>query len=586
MSALKNGIYSVKTVFIYAPILCVGYLLLMLISAIVSPFRIYLMERLVDSVSVSASATINFTLLLVITIIMERSLYLANGTLITAIDSKLDKRQLPVTLDKFTWIEYSCFEDSDKQDMLQKISENPQSNVLSVFNSLIAITYSVVSTAGILLMFFRSSWLLGTVSFITLLPMFLLESISANKEMALRWNMTPDIRKRYYLQQLFVDKDALQEIKLFEAKQRLIDLSDGLTEKINSDMKKTLNKVILLSSASSIFILAFTGFSLVYLSLALMGGAVTLGVFVSLITSTSSFYNNAKNTVGQTAQFIRLSHGVQYYRDFLSLTERHNPIHNKALDGEFFTIEFKDVSFRYPSSKELVLKDINLTINSDQRIAFVGENGAGKSTMIKLILGLYKPINGTILINGVDNNDISDQDRRRIFSVIFQDYQKYQLTLRENAALGAVDKMQDDKSIRHALALAGADSIASGDLDINLGKIEDDGVELSGGQWQRLALARAYMSDATFIIMDEPTAALDPIAESEMYSQFAKALSHQAAILISHRLASAKMVDKIYVLSNGVICESGTHDVLLERKGVYAEMWEKQSSWYKEECAI
>ncbi len=214
----------------------------------------------------------------------------------------------------------------------------------------------------------------------------------------------------------------------------------------------------MLSSASSVFILAYTAFSLVHLSLELSGGAITLGVFVSLITSASGFYNNARGAIGQVAQFIRLSHSIKYYQDFMALPERRQGKSQEALNTDRFTVEFRNVDFKYPSGDKLVLKNVNLTISSGERIAFVGENGAGKTTMIKLILGLYRPASGSILINGVDNNDISDEDRHRIFSVIFQDYQRYQLTLRENVALGATDKMRDDEAILHSLKLAGAEN--------------------------------------------------------------------------------------------------------------------------------
>lgn len=587
MTAIRHGIYSIGVVFKYAFRWSAMYIILMLISAFMAPARIYLMERLIDSISETEPFAYIFGLLLVIFIVLERLFSFTNGFLMTMISSNLNKRQMPEMLAKFRRIEYVCFEDKNNQDMLQKIAENPQSEILSVFNSLISITYSVISTAGIVTMFFRSSMLLGIISVVTVVPMLIFESIAAKKEMQLRWNMTTDIRKRYYLQQLFVDKDALQEIKLFNAKQRLIDLSEELTKVINKDMKRTLNKVILLSSASSIFILAYIAFSTVHLSLELVGGAITLGVFVSLITSTSDFYTNARGAIGQVAQFIRLSASIKYYKDFMRLPERKQGGICNPLNNGKFTIKFVDVAFKYPSSEKLVLKNINLTIKSGERIAFVGENGAGKTTVIKLILGIYQPTSGSILINGINNSDISDEDRHSIFSVIFQDYQRYQLTLRENVALGAIDKIQNDEAILTALKLADAEDIisdinSSNVLETNLGKIKEDGIDVSGGQWQRIALARAYMAGTPFIIMDEPTSALDPIAESEMYRQFSEALSHQSAIMISHRLASARMADKIYVFRDGTICESGSHDELIHKNAVYADMWTKQSSWYTE----
>ena len=585
MNAIKKGIYSLKVIFRYAALWGSLYLLIMILSAGLSTVRIYFMERLIDSLAGSAgeyTGIIIFGILLVLSIILGNLFSLLSGFMMTMISSELNKKQIPVTLTKFRNIKYECFENKDNQDMLQKISENPQSSVLSVFGVMISVIYSVIGTVGILAMFSRASYLLGAVAVITMIPMFILESTAANKEMKLRWNMTTDIRKRFYLQKLFVDKNALQEIKLFDAKKELIAKSDELTMRINRDMEKTLKKVLFLSSGSSVFIIIFTAATLAFLSVMLVKGSITLGVFVSLVTSLTSFYGLVRGLVSQVANYLRLSYGIGYYQDFLALLERRLQL-GAAHDIRGDEIRFEHVDFRYPTGTADVLHDVNMKIGKGERVAFVGENGAGKSTMIKLLLGLYEPTAGHIYIDGVDIRELSDEERRKVFSVIFQDYQSYQLSLRENVALGDISKLHDDAKIKAALDDAGIGELPKMNdkgLDLNLGKIYSDGIDVSGGQWQRIAMARSYISDARFVIMDEPTAALDPIAESKMYERFADVLSKRGAIMISHRLASAKMADKIFVLSGGTVAEEGTHEELLKKGGLYHEMWEKQSSWY------
>lgn len=590
MNAIKKGIYSLKVIFRYAALWGSLYLLIMILSAGLSTVRIYFMERLIDSLAGSAgeyTGIIIFGVLLVLSIILGNLFSLLSGFMMTMISSELNKKQIPVTLTKFRNIKYECFENKDNQDMLQKISENPQSAVLSVFGVMISVIYSVIGTAGILAMFSRASYLLGAVAVITMIPMFILESTAANKEMKLRWNMTTDIRKRFYLQKLFVDKNALQEIKLFDAKKELIAKSDELTMRINRDMEKTLKKVLFLSSGSSVFIIIFTAATLAFLSVMLVKGSITLGVFVSLVTSLTSFYGLVRGLVSQVANYLRLSYGIGYYQDFLALPERRLQS-GAAHDIKGDEIRFEHVDFRYPTGTADVLRDVNMKIDKGERVAFVGENGAGKSTMIKLLLGLYEPTAGHIYIDGVDIRELSDEERRKVFSVIFQDYQSYQLSLRENVALGDISKLHDDAKIKAALDDAGIGELPKTNdrgLDLNLGKIYSDGIDVSGGQWQRIAMARSYILDARFVIMDEPTAALDPIAESKMYERFADVLSKRGAIMISHRLASAKMADKIFVLSGGTVAEEGTHEELLKKGGLYHEMWEKQSSWYTEKEA-
>lgn len=590
MKAINKGIYSLKTIIRYAAVWGMLYIIIMVLSAGLSTARIYFMERMIDSIAQSSGSyhsIILFGILLVLSIILGNLFSLLSGFMVTMISSELNKKQIPVTLAKFRNIKYECFENKDKQNMLQIISENPQSDVLSVFETMISVVYSVIGTMGILIMFLRASSLLGGVAVITMIPMFILESTAANKEMKLRWNMTTDIRKRYYLQKLFVDKNALQEIKLFDAKKELISKSDELTMRINRDMEKTLKRVLMLSSVSSVFILIFTAATLAFLSALLVKGAITLGVFVSLVTSLTSFYGLVRGLVSQVANFLRLSYGIGYYQDFISLPERKLPSGNAhAIKGD--EIRFEHVDFRYPTGTDDVLRDINIIINKGERVAFVGENGAGKTTMIKLLLGLYEPTAGRITIDGVDIRELTDEDRRKVFSVIFQDYQSYQLSLRENVALGNMSRLHNDAKIMAALDDAGIGDIPQMNekgLDLNLGKIYSDGIDVSGGQWQRIAMARSYLSDAHFVIMDEPTAALDPIAESKMYERFADVLSKRGAIMISHRLASAKMADRIFVFSGGTVVEQGTHDELLENGGLYGEMWEKQSSWYVEKEA-
>lgn len=585
MNAIKKGIYSLKVIFGYAALWGSLYLLIMILSAGLSTVRIYFMERLIDSLAGSAgeyTGIIIFGILLVLSIILGNLFSLLSGFMMTMISSELNKKQIPVTLSKFRNIKYECFENKNNQNMLQKISENPQSDVLSVFGTMISIVYSVIGTIGILIMFMRASSLLGAVAVITMIPMFILESTAANKEMKLRWNMTTDIRKRFYLQKLFVDKNALQEIKLFDAKKELIAKSDELTMRINRDMEKTLKKVLFLSSGSSVFIIIFTAATLAFLSVMLVKGSITLGVFVSLVTSLTSFYGLVRGLVSQVASYLRLSYGIGYYQDFLALPERRLQS-GAAHDIMGDEIRFEHVDFRYPTGTADVLRDVNMKIDKGERVAFVGENGAGKSTMIKLLLGLYEPTAGHIYIDGVDIRELSDEERRKVFSVIFQDYQSYQLSLRENVALGDISKLRDDAKIKAALDDAGIGELpkmSDKGLDLNLGKIYSDGIDVSGGQWQRIAMARSYISDARFVIMDEPTAALDPIAESKMYERFANVLSKRGAIMISHRLASAKMADKIFVFSGGTVAEEGTHEELLKKGGLYHDMWEKQSSWY------
>jgi ABC-type multidrug transport system fused ATPase/permease subunit len=229
-----------------------------------------------------------------------------------------------------------------------------------------------------------------------------------------------------------------------------------------------------------------------------------------------------------------------------------------------------------------VLRGVTFSVRQGERVALVGENGAGKSTIVKLLCGLYKPDRGDIRIGGAPIAELSASQLRRVFSVVFQDFGSYELTLRENLAFGDIGKLNDDGALRGALERGlWSESMA---LDTNLGKIEDDGVDLSGGQWQRIAVARSLLGDSAFVILDEPTAALDPLAESRMYETFQSmlrvGLRERGCVMISHRLASAKLADKIIVLDGGAVAQSGAHDELMKTEGRYREMFTAQAAWY------
>lgn len=247
-------------------------------------------------------------------------------------------------------------------------------------------------------------------------------------------------------------------------------------------------------------------------------------------------------------------------------------------------IRFEHVTFTYPGQKEPALRDVSFTLESGIKMALVGHNGSGKSTLIKLLCGLYQPDSGRILIDGRDVTELNPKTLQRFFSVIFQDYGRYFFTVQENVELGDVEKARRagdmrEQEVRAALQKGLAEGLA-GMLRQPLGNLSPEGVELSGGQWQRLALSRACYRDCQVLVLDEPTAALDPVAENELYANFVEMMKGRSCILISHRLAVARYTDRILVLQKGVLIEEGDHASLMGENGVYASMYRAQSHWY------
>jgi ATP-binding cassette subfamily B protein len=280
----------------------------------------------------------------------------------------------------------------------------------------------------------------------------------------------------------------------------------------------------------------------------------------------------------------------KYLDKFFEFLERKseilNPISPKALPLTVIpqVIEFKFVSFKYPRSERYILKDFNLTIKSGERIALVGENGAGKTTIIKLLLRFYDVTEGEILINGVNIKELDLSEWHKYIGALFQDFIKYQFKFKDNIYLGNLSKTDNEKLLRDAISKSGADkyldTLPNG-IEQIVGKMFEGGVDLSGGQWQKLALARAFFRDAPILILDEPTSAIDAKAEYEIFKNIQNLEKNKTVIIISHRFSTVRHADRILVLDDGKIIEQGTHEELVAQKGLYEELFEIQAKGYK-----
>lgn len=385
----------------------------------------------------------------------------------------------------------------------------------------------------------------------------------------------------YYFLNMFTDYNTGKEIRLYK-EQNLIEHT--ATDILLTDGEKLLKKVSLNSAKSSSFVAilgAIVGFG-IYLFIGVKGlyGLFGIGSLVLYCGSFMQIINGIMKiaaTFGKTEEMVPL---VNYYFDIMN-TKDGMEYGDKVLDTTEFELEFKNVSFRYPDAENYSLRNINIKIKNGEHLAVVGRNGSGKTTFIKLMCRLYDVTDGEILINGINIKDYTKESIIQLYSVVFQDFRIFSLPLNDNVCAG---KEHDKDKLYNCLEQANikerTESLPNKDNTILYKDMDKAGVEISGGEAQKLALARALYKDSPVVILDEPTASLDPIAENEIYSRFNSFTQNKTAIYISHRLSSCVFCNRIAVFDKAELVETGTHNELLNNSGKYSELWNAQAQYY------
>ncbi|HUZ97346.1 MAG TPA: ABC transporter ATP-binding protein [Edaphobacter sp.] len=430
-----------------------------------------------------------------------------------------------------------------------------------------------------------SPWLVLLLA-LGVLPSFLGETHFAFLGYAKNFRQTPAKRQMDYLRQVAGSREGAKEVKLFGLHKFFTNKFEVLARQIYvEDVALSRSKLIVGGLLGVIGTLGYYG-AYVYVIWRTLGGGYDIGKFSFLTASIQQASSNLQQ-VFSTASGI--ADQALFLTDLIAFFEMEPTVHANP-DGKKMPMpirrgfEFRNVSFTYPGTNRTVLHNFNFTLSPGERIALIGENGQGKTTVVKLITRLYDPTEGQILLDGVDLRDYSLEDLHRHIGVIFQDFMRFEMTARENIAVGRVDQPHSESDLEDAAHKSLADEVIrklSGGYDQMLGRRFEGGVELSGGEWQKIALARAYLRDAQLLILDEPTAALDARSELEVFERFAELTLGKMALLISHRFSTVRMADRIVVLSGGRLIEEGNHEQLMRAGGLYAEMFEMQAASYR-----
>jgi ATP-binding cassette, subfamily B, bacterial len=482
-------------------------------------------------------------------------------------------------------LDLAAYEDPVFYDRLER-ARVQATDRLGMIQSIGRLVQQVITTVSlsISIMLF-SPWLL-LMLVAGVIPAFLGESHFAFLGYAKNFRQTPIRRQLDYLRVLGGSKEAAKELKLFGLAPFLTERFSRLSDQIYVEDVALARSRLLAGSFLSMIGTAGYYSAYVFVIWRTISGVLSIGELTFLagaILQASSNIQLIFSTVSSIAdQALFLTDLIAFFEMRPAIASKPNalPAPRPIIRG----FEFRNVAFRYPGSSRLVLNGLNFHLHPDERVALIGENGEGKTTIVKLLTRLYDPVEGQVLLDGVDLREYNLEDLYREIGVIFQDFMRYEMTARENIAVGRIEQLDDLPLLSQAAQKSMADEVVgrlTHGYEQVLGRRFDGGVDLSGGEWQKVALARAYLRDAQILILDEPTAALDARSEYEVFQRFAELTAGKMALFISHRFSTVRMADRIVVLENGRIAEDGDHEKLTRLGGRYAEMFEMQAASYR-----
>jgi ATP-binding cassette, subfamily B, bacterial len=502
------------------------------------------------------------------------------------LNAKLGHHINTAIMRKALTLDLHYFEDADFYDKLQNARREADYRATGIVNGAFMIAQNLITLFSFAVLLLSFNPWITLILFGATVPAFIAQGRFSRLHFRLLTWHAPEFRRMQYIEHLLTVDNSVKEVKLF-------GLGEPLLKRYTETFWRFFDEDVRLARRRSLIsfglgLLATISYYAAYAWIIFIAvtGAITLGGMTLYL----ALFRQSQGTVQGLFDNINRLYENGLFMDnlfgFLELAPQmtsggHTAPLPRTLDRG---LEFRSVSFRYPGREDWALRDVSLRIIPGQKVALVGPNGAGKTTLIKLLTRLYDPTEGQILLDGIDLRDFDPDELRKRIGVIFQDFVKYQLTARENIGFGQIDQLDDVERVRVAAERGGADDVVAelpGGMDTMLGRWFQDGNELSGGQWQKIALSRAFMRDGEVLVLDEPTAALDAEREYEIFQRFRELTEGKIAVLISHRFSTVRMADQIVVIEAGRIAERGSHAELVALGGTYARLFEMQAEGYR-----
>jgi ATP-binding cassette, subfamily B, bacterial len=483
-------------------------------------------------------------------------------------------------------VDLEYYESSRYYDVLHRAQQEAPYRPTQIVNDLVSIGQSLISLAAVLALLFSLSWVVGLVIVVAALPSAYFRMRYSNKLYEWERRRTGEDRRSWYLHWLLTDGSRAKEIRLFELGATFRRWYSDLRAILRREKLAIVTKRSLADFVSGLAaVLAIFG-TFAYIAWRTVMGTLSIGAMIMYYGAIQLGLSSLQQVLGGFASLYEDNLFLTYFHEFQTLERTvSDPPDPRPVPRPLATgIAFENVSFSYPDTGRRAIDDVSFAVRPGEVAALVGANGSGKTTLVKLLCRLYDPDQGRITIDGCDLRGFELVDLRRSLSVIFQDYAQYQLTARQNIWMGNVRLDPEDSAIEAAARDSGAAAAIAGlraGFDTVLGKVFEDGEELSIGEWQKVALARAFVRGAEILVLDEPTSALDPLAEWRVFEHIREMARGKAVLLISHRFSTVRLADRIHIVEDGSIVESGTHAELLALNGLYARMYDVQARSYR-----
>jgi len=582
-----------KLVYVSSPKLFIGNVLLRLLSSVFPVVLLWVAKEILDEIiTITTLDVVSYTRLYQL-IGIEIGLVILNDVsnrLISLTDSLIGTRYGNASsvelIQKTARVEISDLEDSEFYDKLER-ARRQTTNRVTLLSTVLSQIQDIITVITLITALFYFYPILIILVILSVIPSFLNEMKFSKENYKLQSRMTPERRELDYMRMLGASDVTAKEIKLFG----LADfISSSFSKVADRFYKETKKLAIKRTYYGAIFhVISDLAYYGAYVFIAIK--AATLMITIGELTFLAGSFNKLRKQIEAIfSRFTQINENSLYLKDYFEFIDME---FKPTTEFEIFSIpkdiqegfEFVGVSFQYPNTEQTVFSNISFKLKKGEKLALVGKNGSGKTTLIKILLRFYEPTEGKILMDGVDIRHYDKAAYQQLFGAIFQDFVRYYLTARVNIAVGNIEDEYNLEKIKEAafLSLANTviDTLPKG-YDQELGKRFKKGTELSGGQWQKIALARAYMSKAPIIILDEPTSALDAEAEYDVFQRFMGLTEGKTSIIISHRFSTVRMADRILVLEDGKVLEHGTHEELMENKQLYQKLFDLQAAGYKE----